>query len=345
MGKRKSHHYIPRFYLRRFSINYEGKSIGLYNHVRNIYIANAPIKHQACEDFLYGSDDDVEAYLAKLENIIGNFFNHWVDKKHFFLPPENTNGLTVLKRFILYQLYRTPKAGLNVSTTLNNAFHMFANIYYPDKLNDIKDTTLVHKSPTLLSLLNSADKEYLLNFLSCKFIVNLTELSFITSDSPVVLYNQLMEEKGVYMWSTAPVAKGLQLFYPIHPRLMICFYDPEIYDFGEGARECVGTESINDIHQLNVLQYLNSNAQLFFDETIDRDYNESLVKDYKKIKERERQISEYYKTSDNRQFLFFSHEDAHIQLDLSFFKIKSDIEDFEVEICPLRHPSLERKVQ
>ncbi len=43
MTKRKNHHYVPRFYLKRFSINDEGKVIGLYNHKNNIFVQNAPL--------------------------------------------------------------------------------------------------------------------------------------------------------------------------------------------------------------------------------------------------------------------------------------------------------------
>lgn len=342
MGKRKKHHYIPKFYLKRFSINYEGKTIGLYNYKSKIFIQNAPLKHQACEDYLYGTDDKVEADLAKLEGIIANFFNHWTDEKILIPPPEDTNGFHFLKIFILYQKYRTPQAGKDTELLMDQAFKAYLQVSNPEKYESYKDGKLVHENAALLSLLYAGDKVKLLNFLSCKFIVNLSELSFITSDSPIIMYNQLLEDKGIYTGATALVAKGLQIFYPIHPRLMICLFDPKIYNCGEDGKACASTEDVDDVHQLNTLQYLCSNSQMFFDETITQQYIEHIIEESKSDKKESRHFSEYIKTEDNRHFLFTSFEDPKINLELSFFKMRKDIEAFELELTPLRHPSLAR---
>jgi len=69
---KSSHHFIPQFYLRRFSIRDEGKSISLYNLKNKKIIQNAPIKHQACKKFLYRADDEVENALGKMENEVAN---------------------------------------------------------------------------------------------------------------------------------------------------------------------------------------------------------------------------------------------------------------------------------
>ena len=111
MCKRKNNHYIPKFYLKRFSFNQEGKNIGLYNHHNKIFIQKTSIKHQASKNYLYGEDEEVELQLSKLENSISNFFNYWTEEKILVPPPKDSNGEKILKRFILYQLFRTPKAG------------------------------------------------------------------------------------------------------------------------------------------------------------------------------------------------------------------------------------------
>src|ERR1700740_1153368 len=105
MGQRKKHHYIPRFYLKRFSVNYDGKIIGVYNLRNELFIKNAPIKHQACDEFLYGEDDYVENELAKMENIVSKLFYHWTDEKTLLIPPNDSKAFLILKRYILYQMY------------------------------------------------------------------------------------------------------------------------------------------------------------------------------------------------------------------------------------------------
>lgn len=37
MANKKRHHYIPRFYLKRFSVNNEEKFIGLYNNKSDVF--------------------------------------------------------------------------------------------------------------------------------------------------------------------------------------------------------------------------------------------------------------------------------------------------------------------
>jgi hypothetical protein len=340
MGVRKKHHYVPKFYLKRFSVNNEGKVLGLYNYKSEVFIANAPLKHQACETFLYGRDDEVEAELGKLESNVAKMFHYWTEEKILIPPPENTNGFTVLKRFILYQLYRTPKAGNHLNNTIDEAFQELIKLYGPTMSKKFEGLNLVHQDPVLLALLNSADKEYLLNFLSCKFIVNLSLLPFISSDAPVVMYNQFMEQKKFYMGATALAVKGLQIFYPIHPRLMICFYDPKTYNCGDNS-DCISTDLVEDIHQLNAMQYINSNSQLFFNEFITKEYIEEIINIFSEEKKKSRPVNQIVKTNE-KVYLFSSFEDAHINLELSFFKILN-YENIKYEVAPLRHQSLENR--
>lgn len=341
MGIRKNHHYVPRFYLKRFSVNNGGKVIGLYNHKREIFIDNAPLKHQACEAFLYGRDDEVEAELGKLESSIARMFYYWTEEKILLPPPKDTNGFILLKRFILYQLYRTPRAGNNINDMFNAAFKKLIKVYEPEKVKEFEGLELVHEDPVLLALINSTDKEHLLDFLSCKFIVNLSPLSFISSDAPVIMYNQLMEKKGIYAGATSLAAKGLQIFYPIHPRLMICLYDPMTYNCGDNDN-CTSTEIIEDVNQLNAMQYINSNTQLFFNENISKEYVEGLVSFYKEYKDKERPIGQIIKTKGGKNYFFSSFEDPHINLTLSFFQTKVNLRQISNEVAPLRHSSLEK---
>lgn len=52
MAKKKRHHYVPQFYLKRFSNNNESKVLGIYNLDNKKFIQNAPLKSQAYENFL-----------------------------------------------------------------------------------------------------------------------------------------------------------------------------------------------------------------------------------------------------------------------------------------------------
>jgi hypothetical protein len=183
--------------------------------------------------------------------------------------------------------------------------------------------------------------ENLLNYLDCKILVNLSTLPFITSDAPVVFYNQLMEKANNYVGATGFVAKGLQIFYPIHPRLMICLYDPQVYDFGKGCENCAGTESVEAINQLNALQFINCQSQLFFDDSISEEYIHKLNKEYYSYRGTKKNINKIVIQND-RKFFFTSAEEAHINLKLDTFQFKLDPDLFKDIICPLRHPTFQR---
>lgn len=343
MSKKKKHHYVPRFYLKRFSANNEGKFLGLYNLENEVFIEKAPLKNQACKNHLYGKDDEIENALASMESEVAKMFYYWTEERLLFPPPPETNGFKLLKQFILYQSYRTPKSGIDITKTINQSLKKVIKEFKPDLWKSFKDSTLIYENPELLGLLNSVKHINLLNFLDCKFLVNLSLLPFITSDAPVIYYNQLMEKAGNYVGATGLVAKGLQIFYPIHPRLMICLYDPKVYDFGDGNEDCSATESIEEVHSLNGLQLINSQSQLFFNQNISKEYIIELSNNYKEYRQSSKNINEIIKQG-NRKFLFTSSESAHIDLELSFFKLKINPLNFKNEIAPIRHSSFKQKI-
>ena len=58
MPANKSHHYVPKLYLRNFTRPENSKSITLYNIEKKRLISNAPIKGQCCRDYFYGNETD-----------------------------------------------------------------------------------------------------------------------------------------------------------------------------------------------------------------------------------------------------------------------------------------------
>lgn len=341
MAKKKKHHYIPRFYLKRFSINNEGKFLGLFNIKNRKFIQNAPLKSQAYENFLYGEDDEIENALAEMEGKVSQLFSYWIDEKLLYPPPAETNGFKLLKRFILYQTFRTPKSGSDIMEMLNDGMKKIVQEFKPTLWESFKDCNIVHENSVLLGLFRSIENEHLLQYLECKFLVNLSLLPFITSDAPIIFYNQLMEQAGNYIGATSFVAKGLQIFYPIHPRLMICLYDSNIYDFGNGSINCCSTESIDEIHQLNGLQLINSKSQVFFDDLITEDYIIKLCNHFEEFRGKSKNINEIINQG-NKKIFVTSSEDAHINLTLEFFKLKVNPENYKNDVGALRHSSFAR---
>lgn len=335
MVRKKKHHYIPRFYLKRFSVNNEGKLIGLYNLENGLYLNNAEMRHQGYENFLYGEDEVIEDYLANMEGNVATMFNYWTEEKLLYPPPPESDAFKLLKQFILYQSYRTPKSGINLMSNIDNGVKAFSKEFDPAFWESIQGYKISHKNPVLLSLANSIGKEHVLDSLVCKLLVNLSPVTFITSDAPVILYNQLLERAKNYVGATGLMVKGLQIFYPIHPRIMICLYDPLVYDFGNGCINCCSTESISDINQLNGLQLINCKSQLFFDESIGKQYISKLSKTYQKYRGSSKNIHKAIHQEGQKLF-FVSHEDVQISLALSFYRLRVRPKHYSEEIAPLR---------
>lgn len=64
----------------------------------------------------------------------------------------------------------------------------------------------------LFGLFYAIKYEHLLDFLDCKFLVNLSSLLFVTSDYPAIFYNQLIAQADNYIGTTGLVTERLQIF-------------------------------------------------------------------------------------------------------------------------------------
>jgi len=344
MSEPISHHYVPQFYLRNFSTDENQVGIGLFIPDKGVF-ANTAIKNIAAKDYLYGADNEIEKELSKMEGVVAEIFKTWISV--LLPPPIDSPAFNTLKHFILTQIFRTIKAGKELNEAMNEGYQAIRKLMHMEN-DPLPEGILVHKDPTLLSLVYTSDKLALMDFLSIKTVVNLTDTPFITSDHPVIRYNQWMEQKGYYLGATGIAVKGLQIFLPIHPRVMICLYDGTVYKCGQKDKNVVKIESENDILQLNSLQYLVSDKSLFFDSHIQERQLQELVNNNKGIKNRAKHtstITEIGKTpaGNPNNVILNSFTDPHIQLNLSFFKILKKAKEINLlNNLPIpRHPSFE----
>lgn len=343
MASRKSHHYIPQFYLRNFSISAERKEIGLDNYRNNLFINKASIKNHACEKWLYG-DDQIEAAFSRLEHVAAIVLKIMLELGA--PPPENTPHFKILKEFILYQLTRTVKAQRQTTKSFSaSVMEVFKlTSHYKDEYKDIEFNV---DQPMLLSLYASAQAMPLFEYLSCKIIVNGTNVPFVTSDHPAIKYNQFLESKNLTRGTTGLATKGLQIFFPLNPFLMLVFYDANVYKLKARRDTTLLTTDTRDIWQLNALQYIHSESQLFFGPGVSKDYLEGLVTNFEKIKMGSGPTSQTMEvsgsTNENRDYHVFNTVNVpQIKLDLSFITLTKKAKQFKLDnrLVYLRHPSL-----
>ena len=81
--------------------------------------------------------------------------------------------------------------------------------------------------------------------LKCKFLINKTRIPFITSDNPAVIYNQFLER--MKQESYALGSRGLQIYFPLTPKVAVIYYDSECYKIGCKKRNYVDITQPSDV--------------------------------------------------------------------------------------------------
>lgn len=236
----KNQHYLPQFYLRQFSNQLTRKQIGLYNLKGLYFIPNAPIKTQCSEDYYYGKDGELESLLAQIETVLAPVIQKIVNT---LLPPKyNSIEHWQLLLFIVLTIQRNPQKHI-------------PQLGVQDKINTIlknENTPLgseLYTNSSKIDIIQNSFKFIELYRMMCgdlkyKLVVNKSDFPFITSDFPVVMYNQYIEklkkQKIVYSGTkTGYATKGLQLILPLTSTVSIIFYDSEIYKVGDNKKNLI----------------------------------------------------------------------------------------------------------
>jgi Protein of unknown function (DUF4238) len=315
MGKRREHHFVPKFYLKNFSIRQEKVIIRLYDTQSNFYFEKASISDQAKEKYLYGEDDVVESKLGVIEGEAAAVIKSIINSDRL---PKGKEHFQLLK-FILYQHTRTTKREKVIKESFNELMKGTFGETRPQSSISVKEMVEMVESQLPY-----------LGYTGCKLIVNDTKIPFITSDNPVVLYSQLMENKKDFA-RAAWASKGLQVFFPISPDHLIFLYDIFTYSVGKYRNSSeVNKISEKDVVQLNALQYLNCKSLLYFDENIEKADIEKVIAQFKK--EREKLMKPKLMSFGSYRWVMI-HE-PRINLNLSFSKLSMTGKRFTPMMLP-----------
>ena len=80
---------------------------------------------------------------------------------------------------------------------LNQGAKTFVKEFKPELWERLKNGTLVHENPVLLGLFHSIEYEHLLDFLDCKFLVNLVYTiqmsTILVMDALIVVLQSLLK--------------------------------------------------------------------------------------------------------------------------------------------------------
>ncbi|NRF67140.1 DUF4238 domain-containing protein [Aquincola sp. S2] len=259
MPDNKKHHFVPRFYLRRFSAN--GTSINLFNIPGQKDILNAKLKTQCYRDYFYGKESETEKALSVAEGKVAEYIER-IHAERALAARFSEEHLTLCFH-VVTQAYRTQHA----ADTLNEMTDGFWKQVLKDDPRvppGSMDKVLIGFDEAVrLSLGIAAEHFPVIMDLDWRLLVAGPGSEFIASDTPVVSANQLMS--FVKFGSTTGLSwKGLQMFLPLSPTLLLFLFDKDSYVVGDHGEQVIEVAQPGDVDKLNVLQAASAAENVYY---------------------------------------------------------------------------------
>ena len=252
MSVKKYNHYIPKFYLANFSGS--SKFIDKCILSTGNIIRGASTKSTGGQDYLYGEDGKIEDIFSQLEGKWADVIRNILSSESIPTDPEDYEYLL---HFIILSENRTlAKADSNLEFW-GEQYRVMAKMLREQGKIDIPDEMIESIGaecaiPNLQSIRNDV---FLMNIcadLQISLIKNISDLPFITSDHPVVKYNQLLISRG-YAHGYGYGQMGIQLFFPISPKLCLVMFDSvpyRLHNFYDGKFVVKDPKTIQAINTL-----------------------------------------------------------------------------------------------
>ena len=264
MGKRQ--HYVPQFYLRRFSE--DGIMISFYKLSDGTYRKNVPIDSIMFENWLYDDDDHIENLLTKAESV----WNHAIESQLEILIDGNEDKAGRLAsqgdeqiqilHFIGCSLTRTSgslAAMQGLTTAMVEDLKESTPAFDPRKSEQLSRYDDRYSYVEVMLAIGEELAAYLLD-LSWVYMINESGMPFITSDnpvSPIDTYYSVRRLRNGYGLG----ASGIQVFVPLSSKVCLVLLDGEVYDMVDDLSVlCVEDRSfireVNMVIAQNAFNYL-----------------------------------------------------------------------------------------
>ena len=261
--KKLRHHYIPQFYFRQFSN--DDKSISLVNIEKILSVQYASISKQCYRPKFYGDTNTVEDAFSILECDVADIL-HRICQGVDLLNLEKKDHINLLM-FIASQCLRTRAYAEGVARSIS-LMEKDLSIGVPkiEELENKERRDLI----VGLSLSHVPSTYYNISDLEKRVLRIKCDYTFITSDNPIIKYNQWCEGEN-NLGVTGLLNRGLQLFFPISPKYMLLFFDSNIYDTIGTNNSTIEIHDRNDVYKLNKFQAIFADKNLYFSDWENRD--------------------------------------------------------------------------
>jgi hypothetical protein len=277
MAQHKRHHYVPRCYLRPFSLAAKGRAINLYNLSAERAIQNASVKGQCARDYFYGrpADLDLEKALQHIEGLYARCLRKIQNAEE----PINLDDVYILREFAFLQMLRTDVAIKRMRISHDE----LEVVTYEASPGTRPQRYLDDHEFMRLSMRCYVDLQHYIRDLKVVVIRNETSRGFITSDDPSFFTNRFyMQKIRKPSMNFGLASSGALFFLPLTPRHQLMCYDGKTYIVSDKIGYYVSTDKSADVMALNELQYLKASENLYFHNWDDR---ERIEREYCAIKE------------------------------------------------------------
>ena len=171
MPDHKRQHYVPRCYLKPFSLNAADAAINVFNITNRRSIRNAPIKGQCARNYLYGEDLRLEHILQSFEGEYARSLRSVQNIRGEIAPRD----IETMRGFSYLQYARTEMAMQRTKMLqegLHNTIYNGRNVTPPDL--DVSDRAVM-----LHSMLMYAKTRENIDDLKVCLIRNVSEVEFM----------------------------------------------------------------------------------------------------------------------------------------------------------------------
>lgn len=261
----KKQHYVPRFYLKHFAKQDNGQYFVNCFDKSTFNKFKVNIKDVACENYFYEISD-----LANnaLERMLSDFESQIVKIYEKIIFSESLACLkwtekTVFAQFVLLQESRTRERREHIRDMVEGLEKWLSDKPLSEKMlkewknlgseEGIRRVQLMLVAETLLKKDKQVD--ILLN-MKWSLLKNLTKIPFWTSDNPITRYNPYTY--GPY-GSLGMLNTGIQIFFPLTPKIGITFYDPIEYSHMSATEIC----DKDNLLFYNTLQLMTTTRHIF----------------------------------------------------------------------------------
>lgn len=270
MGKRQ--HYVPQFYLRRFSE--DSTMISFYKLSDGTYRRSVPIDSIMFENWLYDDDDHIEDLLTKAESV----WNHAIESQLEILEDGNEDKAGRLAsqgdkqiqilHFIGCSLTRTAgslAAMQGLTTAMVEDLKKSTPAFDPKKSEQLSRYDDRYSHVGVMLEIGKELAAHLLD-LSWVYLINESGMRFITSDNPVSPIDTYYSVRGLRN-GYGLGASGIQVFVPLSSKVCLVLLDGEVYDIMDDLSVLhVGDRSfirqVNMVIAQNAFNYLAFSPQL-----------------------------------------------------------------------------------